>query len=267
MCIVALAWKILDDIPLLLISNRDEFYARPSTPLAKHTGTHGSIYCGTDLTAHGSWMGVTDSGRWAVITNYRDGSDKTVYATSRGTLVSDYLDSDSSPVAYARQLQATMMDYAGFNLIIGDRHQAVYLSNRGDGLQVLPAGVHIVSNNLMSEHWHKCSHLRTRFTQEILPLIASLNSQGSTIHPDIPAAVWQVLEDSRTLPDDKLPETGISKAWERTLSATFIKATDKGYGTRVSNLMMQTSDGLHWLEKQQVGERCGEVVAVSGDLV
>ncbi|WP_204319230.1 NRDE family protein, partial [Escherichia coli] len=26
MCIVALAWHVLDDMPLCLISNRDEFY-------------------------------------------------------------------------------------------------------------------------------------------------------------------------------------------------------------------------------------------------
>lgn len=33
MCIVALAWQVLPKTPLLLISNRDEFYARPTLPL------------------------------------------------------------------------------------------------------------------------------------------------------------------------------------------------------------------------------------------
>ena len=30
MCIVALAWQLLDELPLCLISNRDEFYQRPT---------------------------------------------------------------------------------------------------------------------------------------------------------------------------------------------------------------------------------------------
>ncbi len=34
MCIVALAWQVLTDTPLCLISNRDEFYRRPTAALA-----------------------------------------------------------------------------------------------------------------------------------------------------------------------------------------------------------------------------------------
>ena len=33
MCIVALAWQVLDRMPLCLISNRDEFYQRPTQVL------------------------------------------------------------------------------------------------------------------------------------------------------------------------------------------------------------------------------------------
>lgn len=32
-------------------------------------------------------MGVTPQGRWAVLTNFRDGRDKKQYETSRGHLV------------------------------------------------------------------------------------------------------------------------------------------------------------------------------------
>ena len=34
MCIVALAWRVLDQSSLCLISNRDEFYRRPTAALA-----------------------------------------------------------------------------------------------------------------------------------------------------------------------------------------------------------------------------------------
>ena len=37
MCIVAFAWQVLDDLPLCLISNRDEFYQKILTVLS-HLG-------------------------------------------------------------------------------------------------------------------------------------------------------------------------------------------------------------------------------------
>lgn len=33
MCIVAIAWQLFDKLPLVLLSNRDEFLARPTEPL------------------------------------------------------------------------------------------------------------------------------------------------------------------------------------------------------------------------------------------
>ena len=62
MCIVAFAWQVLDEMPLCLISNRDEFYHRPSSAL--HVWENSSIVAGQDLQSGGTWMGVTASGRW-----------------------------------------------------------------------------------------------------------------------------------------------------------------------------------------------------------
>ena len=79
MCIVALAWQMLEDIPICLLSNRDEFYQRPTQ--AVHAWPDSSIVAGRDLQSGGTWLGVTTSGRWAVITNFREGQNKTVYST------------------------------------------------------------------------------------------------------------------------------------------------------------------------------------------
>jgi uncharacterized protein with NRDE domain len=110
---------------------------------------------------------MTEVGRWAVITNYRDASDQRTYPTSRGDIVADYLVSELPPIRFAQQLEQHQQDYAGFNLIVGDRQQAVYMSNRGEAPQVLANGVYVVSNGLMSEHWAKNQHLRQRFVQEL----------------------------------------------------------------------------------------------------
>ncbi|MGE8540851.1 MAG: NRDE family protein, partial [Acinetobacter sp.] len=203
MCIVAFAWQVLDDTPLCLISNRDEFYQRPTASLKQWQDS--PIIAGQDLQSGGTWMGVTAAGRWAVITNFRDGADQKQYPTSRGHLIQAFLESDQTPIRFAQALEQRQCDYAGFNVFFGDEHQAVYMSNRGEAPQVLAKGVYVVSNGLMTEHWEKTRHLRKRFTQEFLPMLQSHQPQA-----DIDAAVWDILEDERKVIPELLPNTGIN---------------------------------------------------------
>jgi len=252
MCIVALAWRVLDDTPLCLISNRDEFYQRPTVAL--HAWQNSPIIAGQDLQSGGTWMGITTSGRWAVITNFRDGQDQKSYPTSRGHILQDFLESELTPIRFAQELEKKQCDYAGFNLFVGDREQAVYMSNRGEAPQVLVHGVYVVSNGLLTEHWEKTRHLRKRFTQEFLPMMQ---------HPDIPEsdlyyAVWDILEDERKIIPELLPKTGISHELEQLLSSTFIQSP--AYGTRCSNFLRMKTDEWQWLEKSQQGETAGQIV-------
>jgi len=252
MCIVALAWRVLDETPLCLISNRDEFYQRPTQAL--YEWENSPIIAGQDLQSGGTWMGVTASGRWAVITNFRDGQDQKSYPTSRGHILQDFLESELTPIRFAQELEKKQCDYAGFNLFVGDREQAVYMSNRGEAPQVLAHGIYVVSNGLLTEHWEKTRHLRKRFTQEFLPMMQ---------HPDIPEsdlyyAVWDILEDERKIIPELLPKTGISHEMEQLLSSTFIQSPV--YGTRCSNFLRMKTDEWQWLEKSQQGETAGQVV-------
>lgn len=246
MCIVALAWQVIEGLPLCLLSNRDEFYARPTQAL-KHW-ENSPIIAGQDLQSGGTWMGMTEVGRWAVITNYRDASDQRTYPTSRGDIVADYLASELPPIRFAQQLEQYQQDYAGFNLIVGDRQQAVYMSNRGEAPQVLANGVYVVSNGLMSEHWAKNQHLRQRFVQELLPLLALPDVTES----ELQQVAWDILEDPRQRLPEQLPQTGISLELEQLLSSTFIVSPN--YGTRCSNFLRIFSQHCIWLEKTQHGQ-------------
>ena len=258
MCIVAFAWHVLDDMPLCLISNRDEFYYRPSAVL--HQWEASSIIAGQDLQSGGTWMGVTESGRWAIVTNFRNGRDKNQYSTSRGHLIQSFLESDLAPIRFAQQLEQQQQDYAGFNLFVGDREQAVYISNRGEAPQVLANGVYVVSNGLMSEDWEKTKHLRKRFTQEFLPML-----QQSTIsESDLQYSVWDILEDERKIIPDLLPDTGITVEMEELLSSTFIQSPI--YGTRCSNFLTMTESEWKWIEKTQQGEQQGLVMEINVDV-
>ena len=255
MCIVALAWQVLDDLPVCLISNRDEFYHRPTSQL--HHWKTSPIIAGQDLQSGGTWMGVTEQGRWAIVTNHRDGHDKNTYPTSRGHLIQAFLESAQTPIRFAQDLEKQQCDYAGFNLFIGDRMQAVYMSNRGEAPQVLAKGVFVVSNGLLSEDWEKTRYLRKRFTQEFLPMM----QLSSTPEQDLEHAAWDILQDERKVIPELLPNTGINTEMEHLLSSTFIQSPV--YGTRCSNFLTVHNDKIQWFEKTQQGEKVGDVVKMN----
>lgn len=255
MCIVALAWQVLEDTPLCLISNRDEFYQRPTAGLKAWENS--PIIAGQDLQSGGTWMGVTKSGRWAVVTNFRDATDKKTYPTSRGHLIQAFLESDLTPIRFAQTLEKRQCDYAGFNLLLGDQDQAVYMSNRGEAPQVLAKGVYVVSNGLMTEHWEKTKHLRKRFTQEFLPMLQHADRPEA----DIELTVWDILEDERKILPERLPQTGISTEMEELLSSTFIQSPV--YGTRCSNFVRMKNQTWLWQEKSQQGQTQGEVIHIN----
>ncbi|MBS9780184.1 MAG: NRDE family protein, partial [Moraxellaceae bacterium] len=171
MCIVAIAWQILDDMPLLLLSNRDEFLHRPT--LSAHQWQDKPIFAGRDKQSGGTWLGYHTGlqKRWATVLNFREKNPRTENIISRGKLVTDFLANPNpiSPMQYIRQINLT--DYAGFNLIIGDDKQAVLVNNRGYPPTVLHSGLHVISNGEPTDAWFKCERLRTRLSQELLPLI------------------------------------------------------------------------------------------------
>lgn len=250
MCIVAFAWQLVDQLPLCLISNRDEFYQRPTQSLSAWPNT--DIFAGQDLQSGGTWMGVTAQGRWAIITNFREGGEQPDYSTSRGHLIQQFLSSTQTPIRFAQALEQKQCDYAGFNLFMGDLDQAVYMSNRGEAAQILSPGVYVLSNGQLSEAWAKTTHLRKRFTQELLPLLVTADTAMQ--QQDL---VWDILQDQRQVAAELLPDTGISTEMEQLLSSTFIQSPM--YGTRCSNFLCIGTGQIDWLEKQQQGESQGQV--------
>ena len=241
MCIVAIAWQLFDELPLVLLSNRDEFLARPTEQL--HQWPDQPIYAGRDSQSGGTWLGIyqqhhQQNGRWAAVLNFRDGVQARADERSRGELVTSFLTSTLSPMAFARQIK--LRDYAGFNLIIGDSQQAVIVNNRGHAPTALHAGLHVFSNGQPDEGWFKTEKLRGRLRQEVLPLIAEDSSLAYW-----QAAALNVMSDSTSAPEEALPKTGVPKAIEQALSSVYIDAvalsnTDTpmpSYGTRTQSIL------------------------------
>lgn len=120
----------------VLASNRDEFFSRPTETARWHTHGSTDILSGLDLVAEGTWLGLTRTGRFALLTNFTetplsptlpDGSAR----PSRGTLVNDFLCSESPVSEYVSKL-GSLTDYAGFNLLIAQLPNGPFsvISNR-----------------------------------------------------------------------------------------------------------------------------------------
>lgn len=224
MCLIFLGYEIHSDYRLIIAANRDEFYDRPSAP-ADYWEETPDLLGGKDLRAGGTWLGITKTGRLAAVTNYRDPKNQKNHAPSRGFLVSDYLKGSSPPLDYLKKIKGKADQYNGFNLIVGDRNDLYYFSNRGRDIEKLGAGFYGLSNHLLNTPWWKIEQGKR--------LLCSMLSQKGEVDPD---AVFEILADHSPAPDDRLPDTGVGVEWERILSSLFI--VSPVYGTRSSTVIL-----------------------------
>lgn len=221
MCLILLAWRVHPNYPLVVAANRDEFYARPSAP-AGFWRDHAQVLAGRDLAAGGTWLGITRSGRFAALTNYRDPAQNDPARPSRGRLVADFLTGHEAPEDYL----AATRDYGatcnGYNLLVGDRESLWWASNVSGEARPLAPGVYGLSNHLLDSAWPKVGAGKTALDAALRHL------------PD-ESGLRALLHDDTIHPDNALPATGVPLEWERALSAAFIRTP--GYGTRASTVL------------------------------
>ena len=145
MCLIVLAWRVHPDLPLVVAANRDEFHARPAARAA-FWDDQPQILAGRDLEARGTWMGVSRSGSFAAVTNYR-GATEARAIESRGALVSRFLSNGQASEAYVRGLEKDR--YSGFNLLAADGEELWWMSNRGGEPRRLDPGIYGLGNALL----------------------------------------------------------------------------------------------------------------------
>jgi uncharacterized protein with NRDE domain len=109
----------------ILLSNRDEFLARPTTRASFWPEPHSHILSGRDSArpTHGTWLGITRHGRLAVLTNYREDTEEgaTAAALSRGEITKEFLLSEKPVNEWIQEVLATGMykHVGGFSLMCG----------------------------------------------------------------------------------------------------------------------------------------------------
>lgn len=173
MCLILLAVQPDARHQLVVAANRDEQYARPSAAAAWWPD-HDDILGGRDLEAGGTWLGVTRSGRFAAVTNFREDPPDPLPPRSRGALTADFLSGHNGCEDYLRQVDAAASQYRGFNLIVSDGAECFYYSNREGEIRRLEAGFYGLSNQLLDCDWPKV----TRGRRQLAGLAASAFPAG-----------------------------------------------------------------------------------------
>jgi uncharacterized protein with NRDE domain len=229
MCLILLFFDPHADDPLIVAANRDEYYDRPTSPLAFwREAPH--VLAGRDIRGGGAWIGVTRKGRIAALTNYRDPSAIMQNAPSRGLLVRNFLEGTDSPRNYLKQIRTNTRRYNPFNLLVGDWFDLYYYSNRNDEIRQLESGLYGLSNHLLDTPWPKVQ----KGKESLETLIKSKKRVA-------PEELFSILADRSFPPADLLPDTGVGPKRERLLSPIFI--TSRIYGTRSATVLIINRTG------------------------
>lgn len=216
MCVVALALDAHPEWRIILAGNRDEFHARPSAPLAhwEHADSH--IIAGRDLVSGGTWLGVSEGGRLAVVTNIRTPSPPDPAKASRGDLVTGYLRGKNALAL------DTLDRFNAFSLITIGPDGATLTANRPSPMSIpILAGIHGLSNGLPHEGWPRKSRLLAAFSE----VISTAN--------DLPDAMMGLLASESI--DDSI----------------FIRSDI--YGTRCSTLVLVDYNGAGLIVERRFG--------------
>ena len=236
MCIAAIAWDAHPDWLMILAGNRDEYHARPAAALAAWADDS-AIIAGRDLEAGGTWLGISEAGRFALVTNFRALGFPQPDRASRGALVTDML-AGRAPEALDR--------YNPFNLLIAHPGGAAVWSNYpGESRLPLPAGIHGLSNGDFTRPWPK--------TRRLTGALGQWLASGSGNR----AALFDALRDD-TEPDapahgDDGPDTPFSPVFIR----------NPVYGTRCSTVVAIARDGQGEIAERRFdaeGRLTGETV-------
>ncbi|HEX6245482.1 MAG TPA: NRDE family protein [Polyangiales bacterium] len=239
MCTIVVLRKLRDDYPLVLATNRDEFYARLSTGPERLLDQPATVG-GRDLVKGGTWMGVTREGLFVGVTNQRAVRPPDPSKRSRGELVLNALrlGTRDAVTRFLRGVDAR--EYNAFNLMWGDAHElfAAYAREDHGALEIerVPEGVHVLPNDrLDSADFPKV----TRAQALLSPFV-----HGP--YPELERALKGMLADRELPPLETLPDLPLPKSMSREflheLSALCIRTPL--YGTRTSTVVALTPGGV-----------------------
>jgi uncharacterized protein with NRDE domain len=250
MCLALIAIGQHPLYPLIILSNRDEFYKRATLP-AHYWPENPNVFSGKDLIGGGTWLGVNKNGNFSLITNYRNPKANDLLKQSRGLLTKNFLleSIHTVPAHYIKTIAESAHNYNPFNLIVGNRTRITYYSSVINKMTELTTGLYGISNHLLDTSWYKVLRAKSLFAILITNLI---NYEDPHLIEDL---LFPILEDRILAPDHLLPDTGVPRDIEKSLSSIFVDIPSHRYGTRSSTILLFNKDNIYFSEKTFINTR------------
>ncbi|GJQ80657.1 hypothetical protein Trydic_g9241 [Trypoxylus dichotomus] len=225
---------------VIIISNRDEFYARPSQQISRVNDVIG----GRDLEPNrsgGMWLGVSVQQtenfkfRFGALLNVT-GEEHKHGIKGRGFIVTDYLEGDNIAEKYMSSLINSEEEYNGFNFVAVEVSQngisTHYCSNisksytRYVGKQVLGFGNTVLETPL------KKVLAGTENFEMLIEECSGANDKDKLVEKLLYLLKWK----KRHLPDSELQRR--QPSWYEGLSSLFVNIPNAGYGSRTHSIIL-----------------------------
>ena len=230
MCILFFAIDKHPQYPVIICANRDEFHQRPTQ--AMHQWLSPEILAGKDLQAGGTWLGLSNDGKFSALANYRQSLTEAGNKKSRGELVLNALTREARPLE--SQLPRIANDYNGFNLVFGHLNRLICFDSVNQSFHKLTPGFHSICNGALDDIWPKMALGQEQLAQAI--------SQSANTEKALDSeTLFALMRNCQQATQKELPDTGIALEWEQLLSSIFI--VSKEYGTRSTTILMQNKNG------------------------
>lgn len=232
MCTIVVLNGVRADYPVVLATNRDEFYARPASGALRILEVPRTVG-GLDMLKRGTWMGVTREGLFVAVTNQRTMQAPDPEKRSRGELVVKALKLDNREAITRMMGELDGRDYNSFNLLWGDAER-VYAGYGREGeakieIEQVPRGIHVLPNDRLDHP----DFPKVKRAQQLIEPYANASFDA------LAEALQRTLAD-RTRPSvDEVPmlprNAPISRETLRELSALCVRMP--AYGTRSSSIV------------------------------
>jgi len=239
-CTVVILQRAHPAHPVIVAANRDEFYRRDARGPAILLD-HPRVVGGLDVTAGGSWFGVTATGFLAAMTNEPEPSGPRTDTRSRGEVVVEALRRASKQAV--REYLATLdaRHYNSFNLLFGDASglEVAYGRTARSRVEIVPVpdGVSVLPNGRIDECDGRLAQAGDRVAaaaKVTRTRTRAREAARATTWADLVAGLANVLADHERPSLDEMPplREGFARSRElvREVHALCIHSAD--YGTR-----------------------------------
>ncbi len=178
MCLIVLSLNPKSDYKLVLTSNRDEFYERPTKSMHWWDSSP-RVLAGKDKNFDGTWMALSEKGKFAAVTNVREFTSLSTQKkslenlASRGDLVKDFVLSNHSASEYLSEIDC--LNYQGFNLILFDGTEGLICSNRGFEKKLTEGETYAIGNKPVENKSEKILSAEEDFVEILSSEISGKN--------------------------------------------------------------------------------------------